>query len=254
MRPLTTTVVCVSEATREEGVAVGTCHPQRTVVVHNAVDVRSFAERAARGGTPEVVGVGRFAYPKDFATLVAALRLAKAPCHVRLWRATGLALTEVDIRTHAERAVATGRAARRPEPTSRTCSARLGRLRALEPLRGLPGVRPRGHGGRLAGGGDRRSAGSQRAVVDGETGLLVPAAGTPSALAARPRAARGGRRAAATPGSRRPGKSAQALRRLALSAAYRGALLGGSHWRELLSALSCTRGENCPSCSSARGG
>src|SRR5580765_1436093 len=84
MRPVTTTVVCVSEATRQEGLAARTCDPQRTVVVHNAVDVRSFSPTTRLGGTAEVVGVGRFAYPKDFTTLLEAVRLVDAPCHVRL--------------------------------------------------------------------------------------------------------------------------------------------------------------------------
>ena len=52
MRPVTTTVVCVSEATRQEGLAARTCDPQRTVVVHNAVDVRSFSPRPAWAAPP----------------------------------------------------------------------------------------------------------------------------------------------------------------------------------------------------------
>jgi glycosyltransferase involved in cell wall biosynthesis len=84
MRPVTTTVVCVSETTREEGLAARACDPQRTVVIHNAVDVRSFRRPSRRNGTTEVVGVGRFAYPKDFATLLEALRSVGAPCRVRL--------------------------------------------------------------------------------------------------------------------------------------------------------------------------
>jgi glycosyltransferase involved in cell wall biosynthesis len=84
MRPLTTMVVCVAEATRQEGLAAGTCDPQRTVVIHNAVAVRTFRPTSRRGGTVEVVGVGRFAYPKDFTTLLDALTLVAAPCRVRL--------------------------------------------------------------------------------------------------------------------------------------------------------------------------
>jgi len=84
MRPVTTTVVCVSEATRQEGLAARTCDPQRTVVVHNAVDVRSISPTTRLGGTAEVIGVGRFAYPKDFTTLLEAVRLVEAPCHVGL--------------------------------------------------------------------------------------------------------------------------------------------------------------------------
>jgi glycosyltransferase involved in cell wall biosynthesis len=84
MRPVTTTVVCVSEKTRQEGVAARACDPRRSVVIHNAVDVHAFAHAPRRDRTAEVVGVGRFAYPKDFATLLEALRLVEAPCRVRL--------------------------------------------------------------------------------------------------------------------------------------------------------------------------
>jgi glycosyltransferase involved in cell wall biosynthesis len=94
MRPLTTMVVCVAEATRQEGLAAGTCDPQRTVVIHNAVAVRTFRPTSRRGGTVEVVGVGRFAYPKDFTTLLDALTLVAAPCRVRL-AGDGPALTAV---------------------------------------------------------------------------------------------------------------------------------------------------------------
>jgi len=94
MRPVTTTVVCVAEATRQEGLAARTCDPQRTVVVHNAVDVRSFRSASRPGGIPEVVGVGRLAYPTAVMTLLDALRLVRASCHVRL-AGDGPALTEV---------------------------------------------------------------------------------------------------------------------------------------------------------------
>ena len=94
MRPLTTTVVCVSDATRREGLAARACDPRRTVVIHNAVEVGSFRPSTRRGGIAEVVGVGRFAYPKDFVTLLAALRLVEAPFHLRL-AGDGPALTAV---------------------------------------------------------------------------------------------------------------------------------------------------------------
>ena len=73
MRPLTTAVVCVSEATRDQGFAARACDPARTVVIHNAVDVASFDSRAAVPGPVRIVAVGRFAYPKDFSTLLEAL-------------------------------------------------------------------------------------------------------------------------------------------------------------------------------------
>ena len=231
MRPLTSTVVCVSEATRAEGLAAGVCDPQHTVVVHNAVDVRSFAPRSRRDGTPEVVGVGRFAYPKDFTTLLAALRLVEAPCHVRL-AGDGPGLTEVASALTRNGLSATGRTARRPSRRPGPARA-LRRLRALEPLRGLPGVRPGGHGGRLAGGGDERRR-CRRGGRRRRDRVARPGRGRRGARS-RPRAARGGRRAAATPGSCRSGQSAQPLRRLGLSGRVPGALLAEPQ------RFSCTR-------------
>jgi glycosyltransferase involved in cell wall biosynthesis len=175
MRPLTTTVVCVSEATREEGLAAGTCHPQRTIVVHNAVDVRSFARTSRRGGTPEVVGVGRLAYPKDFTTLLAALRLVRAPCHVRL-AGDGPALTEVTSALTrnglSQRVELLGARADVPDLLARSdvfvlssCSEGFP-VSVLEAMAaGLPVVAS-------------NVGGVAEAVVDGETGFLVPAADT----------------------------------------------------------------------------
>ena len=75
MRPLTTCVVCVSEAERTAGLAAGTCLANRTVVIPNAVDVADAPYR--RAGRPSgplaLVSVGRFAEPKDFSTLIAAV-------------------------------------------------------------------------------------------------------------------------------------------------------------------------------------
>ena len=73
MRPLTTAVVCVSEATRGQGVAARACDDARTVVIHNAVEVDSFGPRAESTGPPRILSIGRLAYPKDFVTLLAAL-------------------------------------------------------------------------------------------------------------------------------------------------------------------------------------
>ena len=73
VRPLTTQVICVARHERELGIRARTCVPERSVVVHNAVDVSSFAAARETGGQPRIVSVGRFAYPKDYATLVEAL-------------------------------------------------------------------------------------------------------------------------------------------------------------------------------------
>ena len=82
MRPLTTAVVCVADATLRQGLAARACDPARAVVIHNAVDIASFHTRPETAGTCRIVSVGRFAYPKDFATLLDALELVEGD-----WRA-----------------------------------------------------------------------------------------------------------------------------------------------------------------------
>src|SRR3954468_14670986 len=78
LRRLTTAVVCVAEASRDVGVDAGACRAERTLVIHNAVDVAAFAAPERLRGIPQVVSIGRFAFPKDFATLVEALAATRA--------------------------------------------------------------------------------------------------------------------------------------------------------------------------------
>jgi len=78
LRRLTTAVVCVAEASRDVGVHAGACRAERTLVIHNAVDVAAFAPPDQLKGIPRVVSIGRFAFPKDFATLVEALAATRA--------------------------------------------------------------------------------------------------------------------------------------------------------------------------------
>jgi glycosyltransferase involved in cell wall biosynthesis len=74
MRPLTSAVVCVSESERSAGVAARTCTPEKTVVIHNAVEVDTVPQASPDGGLPlRVVSVGRIAPPKDFITLLRAV-------------------------------------------------------------------------------------------------------------------------------------------------------------------------------------
>jgi glycosyltransferase involved in cell wall biosynthesis len=73
MAPLTTAVVCVSESERRAGTAARTCRAARTWVIHNAVDVAGRRQAALGGDPPQVVWVGRLAAPKDPLTLVDAL-------------------------------------------------------------------------------------------------------------------------------------------------------------------------------------
>jgi glycosyltransferase involved in cell wall biosynthesis len=72
MRPLTTVSICVAENERTVGVAARTCSPERTVVVHNAVDAAAVAVTRFDQSVSRIVSVGRFKYPKDFATLIEA--------------------------------------------------------------------------------------------------------------------------------------------------------------------------------------
>ena len=80
---LTTSVVCVARSARELGTAAGACRAERTVVIPNAVDVESFASVRPHAGPPRIVSIGRLAFPKDFSTLVEALADARGE-----WRAS----------------------------------------------------------------------------------------------------------------------------------------------------------------------
>jgi glycosyltransferase involved in cell wall biosynthesis len=179
MRPLTTTVVCVAEATRAQGIAARACEPARTVVIHNAVDVGTFGGGAHASGPPCIVSVGRFAYPKDFASLIDALALTGGDYRAALV-GDGPELPEVAASVEAR-----GLASRVELLGAREDVAGvLGRsdifvlsslsegfpVSILEAMAaGLPVVAT-------------AVGGVAEAVVDGETGLLVPAA-DPDALA-----------------------------------------------------------------------
>jgi glycosyltransferase involved in cell wall biosynthesis len=72
-RPLTSTIVCVSESERRAGLAARTCDPAKTWVIHNGVALDGIAPAALDGAPPVIVSVGRLAAPKDPFALVAAL-------------------------------------------------------------------------------------------------------------------------------------------------------------------------------------
>jgi glycosyltransferase involved in cell wall biosynthesis len=173
MRPLTTTVVCVAEETREQGLAAHACDPRRTVVIPNAVDVQSFCPTSGRSRPTLIVGVGRFAYPKDFTTLLAALGRVRAPCHTVL-AGDGPALPAVAAAVQAgglsERVELLGARADIPELLARSDVFVLSSrsegfpVSILEAMAaGLPVVAT-------------DVGGVAEAVEDGETGFLVPAA------------------------------------------------------------------------------
>ncbi|TML40610.1 MAG: DUF1361 domain-containing protein [Actinobacteria bacterium] len=84
VQPLTTQVICVAEHERELGIGARSCVPERSVVVHNAVDVGSFAAIPHVHELPQIISVGRFAYPKDYPTLVDALARIDADYRVTL--------------------------------------------------------------------------------------------------------------------------------------------------------------------------
>lgn len=72
MRPLTTVVICPAEVEKTVGVRAGACSAERTVVIHNAVDVPA-ARRSRLDIDPAlVVSVGRLQSPKDFLTFARA--------------------------------------------------------------------------------------------------------------------------------------------------------------------------------------
>jgi glycosyltransferase involved in cell wall biosynthesis len=80
VRPLTTHYICVSQSTRDAGIAARTCGAQNTSVIPNAVDVTATRRASLDGDPPRVVSVGRLKEPKDFVGLIRALSLADVPC------------------------------------------------------------------------------------------------------------------------------------------------------------------------------
>ncbi|MFN8223543.1 MAG: glycosyltransferase family 4 protein [Gaiellales bacterium] len=73
VRPLATTVICVSRTEETAGLAAGVCSPGRTVTIYNGVELGA-PPAPRRPGTPvRIVSVGRLAEPKDFGTLLAAI-------------------------------------------------------------------------------------------------------------------------------------------------------------------------------------
>jgi glycosyltransferase involved in cell wall biosynthesis len=175
MRPLTTAVVCVAEETRKQGLAARACDSRRTVVIPNAVDVQSFCATSGGSRPAQIVGVGRFAYPKDFTTLLAALAGVRVPCHAVL-AGDGPALPAVAAAVQegglSERVELLGARVDIPELLARSDVFVLSSrsegfpVSILEAMAaGLPVVAT-------------DVGGVAEAVEDGETGFLVPAADT----------------------------------------------------------------------------
>jgi glycosyltransferase involved in cell wall biosynthesis/uncharacterized membrane protein len=171
VRPLTTLVICVARRERELGVRAGACVPDRSVVVHNAVDIRAFARARSSAGMPRIISVGRFAYPKDYATLVEALAAVETEYHAILvggGPARSVAANDVRRRGLARRVELLGP---RPDVPELLASADLFVLSSrseglpisiLEAMAtGLPVVAT-------------DVGGVSELVVEGTTGLLVP--------------------------------------------------------------------------------
>jgi glycosyltransferase involved in cell wall biosynthesis len=79
MAPLTTVTICVSETELAAGLEAGTCSADRSVVIHNAVDIAGAPRSPHDRPTPRLIAVGRLKAPKDFLTLIRAL--AALPNH-----------------------------------------------------------------------------------------------------------------------------------------------------------------------------
>jgi glycosyltransferase involved in cell wall biosynthesis len=180
VRRLTTSVVCVAHSERDRGLAARTCDPSRTIVVHNAVDTSSFGGRLRMDGPPRIVSVGRFAFPKDFVTLVDALDRIRTEYRAALvgegpeWPDVATAVRQRGL---SERVELLGTRHDVPELlaatdvfvlSSRSEALPISILEAM--AAGLPVVAC-------------DVGGVTEAVVDGETGLLVPAE-DPGALSA----------------------------------------------------------------------
>ena len=78
-RPLTTCTISVSQRTLEAGIAARTCSADRSVTIRNAVDAAAAPRAALDGEPPRLISVGRLKEPKDFLGLVRALRSVDVP-------------------------------------------------------------------------------------------------------------------------------------------------------------------------------
>jgi glycosyltransferase involved in cell wall biosynthesis len=86
MSPLTTATICVAESERAIGLAARTCRADRTVVIHNGVDLDRPRRGPGTGRSPVgILSVGRFRAPKDFTTLVQSVaRLERGLVQLRI--------------------------------------------------------------------------------------------------------------------------------------------------------------------------
>jgi glycosyltransferase involved in cell wall biosynthesis/uncharacterized membrane protein len=179
VQPLTTLVICVAEHERELGIRARTCVADRSVVVHNAVAVSSFAAAHHTGHPPRIVAVGRFAYPKDYPTLVEALARVNVDYRAFL---VGDGPTRESVATDVRRRGLAGRTelvGARRDVTRLLATADLFVLSSRS--EGLPVSVLEAMAARLPVVATD-VGGMSELVADGETGLLVPPS-DPKALA-----------------------------------------------------------------------
>jgi glycosyltransferase involved in cell wall biosynthesis len=179
VRPLTTTTICVAESERSAGVRGRTCDPERSIVIHTGIDVASRRQARPAEGVPVIVSVGRLRPPKDAMTLLRALALVRGNYKARVVgdgpelqaaeeERRRLGLVEiVDVPGERDDIEAILASSHIFALSSRSEALPVSVLEAM--AAGLPVVAS-------------RVGGIPELVVDGESGLLVPA-GDPHALA-----------------------------------------------------------------------
>jgi glycosyltransferase involved in cell wall biosynthesis len=176
MRPLTTRTICVAENELRKGIAARTCDAQHTVVIRNAIDVQRAPRAKPDEGTPRIVFVGRLKYPKDGETLLRAAAALGDRDYVLEIVGDGPDREQLESLPHDERVRFAGERDDVPQLlaassvfvlSSRSEGLPISVLEAM--AAGLPVVAS-------------DVGGLREQVVDGETGLLVPA-GDAAALA-----------------------------------------------------------------------
>ena len=96
MAPLTTVTICVSEQELAAGLEAGACRRERSVVIHNAVDVAGAPRSRHDRAVPRLIAVGRLKAPKDFMTLVRVLAALPAESFEALIVGDGPDLPELE--------------------------------------------------------------------------------------------------------------------------------------------------------------
>jgi len=181
VKALTTVTICVAESELTSGLSAGTCDERTTVVIHNGVDPRAALPRERReDGPPRIVSVGRLQGPKDPLTLIRALEALRGPFTAVI---VGDGPDRPAVKAELDRlglGDAVELAGERHDVPELLAAADIFVLSSRS--EGLPlSILEAMSAGRPV--VATRVGGVPELVVDGETGLLVPA-GDPSSLAA----------------------------------------------------------------------